>query len=93
MHASRKHTKKPQIPGSKSSSLKSLLRSVLRLNFMQRELSLADRRSIRRMLISILNDASEIAELRTMWEKGTLPTTISTEYAELLSRFNEKENG
>jgi hypothetical protein len=28
-----------------------------------------------------------------MWERGTLPTAISTEYAELLEKFNEKENG
>jgi hypothetical protein len=41
------------------------------------------------ILTSILGDAFGILELHTMWEKGTLPTTISTEYDELLELFEE----
>lgn len=93
LRASRKHTRKRPIPGSRSSSLKSLLRSVLRLNFMRRELSLEERLSIRSTLISILRDGSETSELLGMRDNGTLPTPLSTEFESLMAQFRDSLNG
>ena len=50
-------------------------------------------RSHQLILTLILEDASAIAELHTMWESGILPTTTSIEYADLLARFNENRSG
>ena len=88
MHASWRRTKRLQTLSSSGFSPKSWRNTARKLSFMLRASSRAERRSLQSILTSILEDASAISELRTMWERGTLPTAISTEYAELLEKFN-----